>query len=127
MSICRKILQSPKKLLLKHIIVLGPVKEPKRYKSVTPAMGAFLNYCKKNNLDKDHEWKLWDRFPYIITKGRPDQPQYLRAYHVDYVRKNESVYIDREHYVNEIISSSERFGISFSVNQIRVVPLTQFL
>ncbi|MFW9777375.1 MAG: DNA polymerase domain-containing protein [Candidatus Heimdallarchaeota archaeon] len=128
---CRTILTKSMSQLFEDLTIRGPLrKAPSKYRTKTPAVGAFLKYCARNKLDPEEEWKRWDGFPYIIAKGPIGKPQYLRAYHPD-VFHNKRHKPDRRHYVREILGASERFGITFSENEILhrifVVPLTEFL
>ena len=81
-------------------------------------------------LDPEQEWKKWDGFPYIIAKGLPNEPQYLRAYHPD-VFQDKKQEIDRLHYVREILGASKRFGIHIRESEAQqgalIIPLTVFL
>ncbi|MHA2244290.1 MAG: DNA polymerase domain-containing protein [Candidatus Hodarchaeales archaeon] len=130
-NICRTIIQSSVPQLIEGLSIRGPLrKSPAKYKSKTPAVGAFLHYCKQYNLDPDEEWKRWDGFPYIIAKSFSNQPQYLRAYHPDVFREGKKE-IDRVHYVREILGASKRFGIQIKESEAQqgafIIPLTVFL
>ena len=127
---CRFILKSSIDDLLTELSIRGPVKRaPTKYKTRTPAVGAFLNYCKDLNLDPEVEWKQWDGFPYIIAKSALSQPQFKRAYHPDVFRTGTKE-IDRTHYIKEILGASNRFGISLNENEALsgrfIIPLTEF-
>ncbi|MHA1976700.1 MAG: DNA polymerase domain-containing protein [Candidatus Hodarchaeales archaeon] len=127
---CRFILKSPTNDLFSELSIRGPVKRaPTEYKTRTPAIGAFLNYCKAKNLDPEVEWKQWDGFPYIIAKSALNQPQFKRAYHPDVFRTSKRK-IDRFHYIKEILGASNRFGISLNENEALhgrfIIPLTEF-
>ncbi|MHA1975223.1 MAG: DNA polymerase domain-containing protein [Candidatus Hodarchaeales archaeon] len=130
LRICHRILNDSQDRLLSELAIRGPIKRsPNAYKSKTKAMGAFLHYCKENNLDPNIEWKNWDGFPYIIADEPKKLPQYLRAYHPDSFI-NQRRRIDRIHYIKEILGASKRFGIEISISEVRnralVVPLTNF-
>lgn len=130
-NICRTIIKNPVPLLIEDLSIRGPLrKSPAKYRSKTPAVGAFLHYCKQFKLDPDEEWKRWDGFPYIIAKGSSSQPQYLRAYHPDVFREGKKE-IDRLHYVREILGASNRFGIQIKESEAQqgalIIPLTVFL
>jgi DNA polymerase I len=127
---CRFILKTPLNDLLPELSIRGPVKRaPTKYKTRTPAIGAFLNYCKTQELDPEVEWKQWDGFPYIIAKSALKQPQFKRAYHPD-VFRNGIKEIDRFHYIKEILGASNRFEISINENEALqgrfIIPLTEF-
>ncbi|MFX1284555.1 MAG: DNA polymerase domain-containing protein [Promethearchaeota archaeon] len=130
-NISREILRNPISQLIQELTIRGPLRRsPTKYKSKTPAIGAFLHYCEQMSLDPEQEWKKWDGFPYIIAKGPPNEPQYLRAYHPDVFQKEEKE-IDRLHYVREILGASKRFGIHIKESEAQqgalIIPLTVFL
>ncbi len=127
---CRFILKAPLSELLPELRIRGPVKRaPTKYKTRTPAVGAFLNYCRAQNLDSEIEWTQWDGFPYIIAKSGLNQPQFKRAFHPDVFRSGQKK-IDRFHYIKEILGASNRFGISLNENEALhgrfIIPLTEF-
>jgi len=127
---CRFILRSSIDTLIDELSIRGPLKRsPSNYKVRTPAVGAFINYCKSQGKNPEVEWKHWDGFPYIIAKGSSKQPQFLRAYHPDVFRKKIKQ-IDRLHYIKEILGASNRFGIELKqIEALKgrfIVPLTEF-
>ncbi|MHA1236130.1 MAG: DNA polymerase domain-containing protein [Candidatus Hodarchaeales archaeon] len=127
---CRFILKSPVETLIDELSIRGPLKRsPRDYKTRTPAVGAFINYCKSQGKDPETEWKHWDGFPYIIAKGSSKQPQFLRAYHPDVFREKIKQ-IDRFHYIKEILGASNRFGIDLKeIEALKgrfIIPLTEF-
>lgn len=104
----REIWTTKSRLLIPRIIVRSPVrKSPSDYKSPPPVLGAYLDYCERKCLDPDEEWKDFDRFPWIVTKGRGTLSK--RARHPQY-----AVNIDREHYIDQITRAAERFGVKLS-------------
>jgi len=128
---CQFIIRRSNLQLIQDLSIRGPLKRsPVEYRSKTPAVGAFLHYCKTNNISPELEWKKWDGFPYVIAKGTSNQPQYQRAFHPDVFRRSEKE-IDRMHYVREILGASNRFGIQISENEAQegafIIPLTVFL
>lgn len=130
LDVCFRILKAPIDELITLLTIRGPLRRsPQKYKSKTPAVGAFLHYCQENNLEPDTEWTNWDGFPYIIASGSKNQPQYQRAFHPEYF-KNQNHQIDRIHYIREILGASNRFGISLSeklvINRAFTIPLTAF-
>ncbi|MFX0084029.1 MAG: DNA polymerase domain-containing protein [Candidatus Hodarchaeota archaeon] len=131
LKVCKRILTDPVQQLIQDLVIRGPIRRPPaKYRAKTPAIGAFLHYCKENNLDPEKEYLLWDGFPYIIAKGPISKPQYKRAYHPDVFQSGRKK-VDRMHYVKEILGASNRFGIQISANeafhQAFVIPLTVFL
>ncbi len=97
-------------------IILGPLKrDPLKYKSKTPAIGAFLHYCSTNHLNPSETWTQFDRFPYVITKDLPvDLPIYRRARHPSLAKS-----IDADFYLNEMLNAINRFGIYLSLSEIK--------
>ncbi|MFX1421159.1 MAG: DNA polymerase domain-containing protein [Promethearchaeota archaeon] len=129
-NISRVILSNSVTMLIKDLTIRGPLRRsPAKYRSKTPAIGAFLHYCEHLGLDPELEWKKWDGFPYIIAKGSPNEPQYRRAYHPDVFRDGKKL-IDRMHYVREILGASSRFGIQIRESEAQqgafIIPLTVF-
>ncbi|MHA1946975.1 MAG: DNA polymerase domain-containing protein, partial [Candidatus Hodarchaeales archaeon] len=127
---CRFILRSSVDTLIDELSIRGPLKRsPQDYKTRTPAVGAFTNYCKSQGKDPEVEWERWDGFPYIIAKGSSKQPQFLRAYHPDVFREKIKQ-IDRLHYIKEILGASNRFGIELKeIEALKgrfIIPLTEF-
>ncbi|MFX0184321.1 MAG: DNA polymerase domain-containing protein [Candidatus Hodarchaeota archaeon] len=128
---CQFILRRSNIRLIQDLSIRGPLRRsPIEYRSKTPAVGAFLHFCRANNISPELEWKKWDGFPYVIAKGPSNQPQYQRAFHPDVFRRSEKE-IDRMHYVREILGASNRFGIQISENEAQegafIIPLTVFL
>ncbi len=131
LNVSKRIFTKPVEKLIEDLVIRGPLKRsPEKYRVKTPAIGAFLQYCKENNLEAEKEYLLWDGFPYIIGKGSSNQPQYKRAFHPD-VFRNRKKKIDRMHYVKEILGASNRFGIQIDAKEAYhkafVIPLTVFL
>ncbi|MHA1966357.1 MAG: DNA polymerase domain-containing protein [Candidatus Hodarchaeales archaeon] len=130
-NVSKKILTNPLEQLMEDLVIRGPLKRsPEKYRTKTPAIGAFLHYCQENNIDPDKEYLQWDGFPYIIAKGPANHPQYKRAFHPDVFRSGKKK-IDRMHYVKEIVGASNRFGILIDAKEAYqkafVIPLTTFL
>jgi DNA polymerase elongation subunit (family B) len=116
--------------LITELSIRGPLRRPpSKYKTLTPAVGAFLNYCSERNLDPEIHWKEWDGFPYIIAKSSRKSPQFTRAFHPDLFREGLKE-VDRLHYIREILGASNRFGIQINENEAIegrfVVPLPEF-
>jgi len=127
---CQFILRSSVDKLIDELSIRGPLKRsPRDYKTRTPAVGAFINYCKAQGKDPEIEWEHWDGFPFIIAKGSSKQPQFLRAYHPNVFRERIKQ-IDRLHYVKEILGASNRFGIELKeIEALKgrfIIPLTEF-
>jgi len=127
---CQFILRSSVDTLIDELSIRGPLRRsPRDYKTRTPAVGAFINYCKSQGMDSEIEWEHWDGFPFIIAKGSSKQPQFLRAYHPDVFRKKIKQ-IDRVHYIKEILGASNRFGIELKeIEALKgrfIIPLTEF-
>jgi DNA polymerase I len=130
-KLCRYILTGSIEQLIPELSIRGPVRRsPKKYRSKTSAVGAYLHFCLQHNLDPDTEFKKWDGFPYLIAKSSRTQPQYQRAYHPDVFLHHEKE-IDRLHYVKEILGASKRFGIEIRESEVQqsalIIPLPVFL
>ncbi|MFX1465134.1 MAG: DNA polymerase domain-containing protein [Promethearchaeota archaeon] len=112
---CRTLLESPIEVIKNDLIQYAPIsKAPKKYKSITPAVGAFLHYCDTYGLDPEKEWRKISKFPYIVLKG--EGPQYKRARHPTLIDGAE---IDREQYVTEVLGAAAKFGVKVSLDEIR--------
>ncbi len=112
---CRTLLNAPIEEIKDHLIQYAPIsKSPEKYKSITPAVGAFLHYCEVNNLDPKKEWKNISKFPYIILKG--EGPQYKRARHPNLMNSTE---IDREQYIKEVLGAVSKFGVKLGLDTIK--------
>ncbi len=112
---CRTLLESPIKVIKNDLIQYAPIsKAPKKYKSITPAVGAFLHYCNSYGLDPEKEWRKISKFPYIVLKG--EGPQYKRARHPTLIDGEE---IDREQYINEVLGAASKFGVDVSLDELR--------
>ena len=62
-------------LLLEKALFSGIIRRsPSKYKSITPAVGAFLNYCNTFNYDPEVYFTEFPRFPYAITVGKRTEP-----------------------------------------------------
>lgn len=106
--------KQPMNVLRKEFITLGPIKRsPKKYKSLTPGMGAFIHYCEKENLNIDVEWKNYDYFPYLIIKG--SSAQYQRSRHPKYVLDDD---IDMNFYLQEALNAINRFNLNISLDEV---------
>ncbi|MFX1512461.1 MAG: DNA polymerase domain-containing protein [Promethearchaeota archaeon] len=106
------LLKAPIYEIKDFIIIKSSIKQPSEYKSPTPAVGAFIHFCKMKKQKAEKTWKDYDRFPYVITPG--NGPLYKRARHPDYAEK-----IDRTHYVDEILRAATRFGIKLTLNDVK--------
>jgi DNA polymerase I len=109
----KQILQMPTEELKPKVLILSPIKkEPKEYKAKMPAVQAYLHFAGKEDLNPNEAWKEYDKFPWIIIKGKGLMSD--RARHPKYVED-----IDREHYVEEILRASEGFGIQLSLRDVK--------
>lgn len=110
-KIIRSIEKEPETLLIEKVLYSGIIRRsPSKYKSITPAVGAFLNYCSENNLDPGIHYTEFPRFPYAITKGNKNDALFKRARHPSIISKN-NLKIDRQFYIDEIIRIAERFEL----------------
>jgi DNA polymerase elongation subunit (family B) len=118
-----EILAMPVEELLPKVVILSPIKkEPRKYKTKMPQVQAFLHYAEHENINAEQAWKEYDKFPWVITAGNGIISD--RARHPKYVTS-----IDREHYITEILRSSESFGLDISLQEIKntytMVPLDE--
>jgi len=112
---CRTLLNAPIEEIKDYLIQYAPIsRSPEKYKSITPAVGAFLHYCEVNNLDPKKEWKNISKFPYIILKG--EGPQYKRARHPNLMNSTE---IDREQYIKKVLGAVSKFGVELGLDVIK--------
>ncbi len=112
-KLCIEILQMPIIKLLPKVVILSPIKKaPKDYKAKTPAVQAFLDFIKKENIEQDDAWKEYDKLPWVVTPGKGLISD--RARHPKYVKD-----IDREYYITEILRASEGFGVQLSLQEIK--------
>ncbi|MCY3412014.1 MAG: hypothetical protein INQ03_10325 [Candidatus Heimdallarchaeota archaeon] len=102
------------KALKPRLITLGPLKrDPSKYKSTTPAIAAYLDYCDHYNLDANTTWKSFDYFPYLIVKGKG--ALITRSKHPDLVSDGE---IDVNHYINKSLAAINRFNLDIHLYEI---------
>jgi len=112
---CRVLLESPVDEIKEDIIQYAPIsRAPSKYKSITPAVGAFLHYCNAYGLDPEKEWRKISKFPYLILKG--EGPQYKRARHPDLLDGAE---IDRDQYILEVLGAVSKFGVKLDLDTIK--------
>lgn len=112
--VLNRITDTPEKKLLDQVLYSGIIRRaPSKYKSITPAVGAFLNYCKNNNFDPEEYYHEFPRFPYAITNtlgGKANEPLFKKAKHPSIIEK-QHLKIDRQFYIQEIIKIAERFEL----------------
>ncbi|NHJ04703.1 MAG: hypothetical protein EAX90_07765 [Candidatus Heimdallarchaeota archaeon] len=124
-ELSEQILKMPAKELIPKVMILSPIKRnPKNYKTKIPVVQAFLDFAKREGLDPDIAWKDFDKFQWIITPGKGILSS--RARHPKYVED-----VDREHYITEILRSSEGFGIKLTLqdikNKLTMEPIDEIL
>ena len=115
-----KYIQSEKNedLLLEKVLFSGIIRRsPSNYKSITPAIGAFLDYCKFYNFDPESYYTEFSRFPYAITVGKKNDPLFKRAKHPNIIKKDKKLKIDRHFYIQEIVRIAERFELKNPENK----------
>jgi DNA polymerase I len=101
--------------LIQKTTILGPVRRnPKDYKSKTPAIGALEDYSIRMDLNLDEIWKEYERFPFIILEG--SSSLYKRAKHPSIVDVQK---IDREHYLEEALRDVKRIGVKVELKDIQ--------
>lgn len=118
-NLSKRILEMPVEQLIPKTTILSPIKKkPSNYKSKVPGVLAFLHYTKKEGLDPETSWKEFDKFPWVVTPGSGIISE--RARHPKYAQE-----IDREHYITEILRSSEGFGIQLTLQDIKNIITTE--
>ncbi|NHJ86493.1 MAG: hypothetical protein FK734_13595 [Asgard group archaeon] len=114
-----KMLKTPTKELIPKAVILSPIKKPpSRYKSKVPAVQAFLDFARRENLDPEVVWKEYDKFQWVIVPGKGIISD--RARHPKYAND-----LDRDYYINEVLRSSESFGIDVSLQDVKNVSTTE--
>ncbi|NHJ39902.1 MAG: hypothetical protein FK731_07700 [Asgard group archaeon] len=107
------ILKMPADKLIPKATILSPIKkDPSEYKTKIPAVQAFLDFARKENLNPHEAWKEYDKFPWVVTPGKGIISD--RAKHPKYAAE-----IDREHYITEILRASEGFGVKLSLQEVK--------
>ena len=98
--------------LVPKLIVSGIIKRsPDKYKSITPAVGAFLHYCEIFKYNSNEYYTNFPRFPYVISnRGRTGDPLFKKAVHPDLLSKLHFK-LDRSFYIEEIVRIGEKFGL----------------
>jgi len=108
-----KILQMPKEDLISKTVILSPIKkEPSKYKAKVPVVQAFLDYAEKEKLDPTKTWKDFDKFQWVVIPGKGLISD--RARHPKYAPD-----VDRDHYITEILRSSEGFGVRLTLQDVK--------
>ena len=96
----------PFRSLLPKVTVFSPIRrDPLRYRVQSPVLGAYSHYCRSKGLDEREEWKNFDRFPWVITKGVG--PLYKRSRHPLLAKS-----IDTKYYYKLITNIVQQFGVS---------------
>ena len=114
-DLCLEFLDLKDETLLEKTTILGPIRRnPKKYKSKTPAIGALEDYARMMGLRSDIIWKEYERFPFIIIKGK--FPLYKRSKHPSLVDIER---IDRDHYILEALRDVKRIGVRVELKDIR--------
>jgi DNA polymerase elongation subunit (family B) len=110
-KVIKKIKEEDESNLLGQVLYSGIIKrKPSKYKSTTPAIGAFLHYCKVYNQNPEILFSEFPRFPYAITIGKRNDPLFKKARHPDIII-NQQLRIDRTFYIEEILRIAERFEL----------------
>jgi len=100
--------------LIQKTTIFGPIRRnPKDYKSKTPAIGALEDYSMRMDLNLDEIWKDFERFPFIILEG--SSSLYKRAQHPTLVDVQK---IDKEHYLEEALRDVKRIGVKVELKDI---------
>jgi len=114
-DMCLEFIDLKDESLLEKTTILGPIRRnPKDYKSKTPAIGALEDYSRAMGLELDVIWKEYERFPFIIIQGK--MPLYKRSKHPSLV---EILKIDKDHYMLEALRDVKRIGVRVELKDIR--------
>ncbi|MCE7740838.1 MAG: hypothetical protein GOP50_00140 [Candidatus Heimdallarchaeota archaeon] len=101
--------------LLDKTTILGPIRRnPKDYKSKTPAVGALEHFTIRMGLNINEIWKDYERFPYVIMEG--DSALYKRAQHPSLA---DSSKIDKNHYLLEAVRDVQRIGVKVELRDLQ--------
>ena len=115
-ELCLKFEKLPVEELIEKTTILGPIRRnPKEYKSKTPAIGALEDFAKTNNLNIDEIWKDYERFPFIVHEGNVSL--YKRSKHPSLVDTDK---IDKDHYIEEALRIVQRIGVRVEMREIKV-------
>ncbi len=100
--------------LKNKVITLGPLKrDPAKYKSKTPAVTAFYQYCDVHKLDPDKTWNEFDYFPFIIIKGKGTITN--RSRHPEFITAKD---IDLDYYITKSLDAINRFNLNITLKDI---------
>jgi DNA polymerase I len=109
----KKVMQMPFDQLIPEVTTYLPIKRhPNEYKSITPGIGAFIDYMTREGLDENEYYYRYEKFPFVISKDGPDQ-LFKRALHPKYITE-----IDREHYITRMLSGTTKFGLNVTPKMI---------
>ncbi len=112
-ELIKKMLERSEDQIKREVSTYGPIRRnPAKYKSMTPAVSAFLHLNSHN--DGRLNWRDYDFFPFIIIKGTSSQKN--RARHPDLVSFDE---IDLDHYIEEGLRSIGRFNLPISLDEAK--------
>ncbi len=105
-----------KEHLLDDITIYGPVKkDPSKYKNKTPAYVALEHFAREKNKSFREVWADYQRFPYVITKGKGAISS--RARHPNLVNLDE---IDKEYYIKETLRIVQRINLDITRQHLDV-------
>ncbi len=108
-----KVLQMSTEELLPKVVILSPIRRPpKDYKAKAPAVQAFVDFARREQLQAEKEWMDYDKFPWVIIAG--EGVVYDRTRHPKYVED-----IDREHYVTKMLRCCEDLGVKVSLKEVK--------
>ena len=113
---CKNMINISESAFKQKSTIMGNIRRaPRDYKSKTPVVGAFVEYCRVNNLNPNKVYLEYDRFPYVIDVQTSNSKIIAdRARHPDY-----STRIDRYYYIKEVLAAADRFGVILNVNHVK--------
>ena len=101
--------------LIDKTTILGPIRRnPKDYKSKTPAIGALEDFAVRMDLNLNELWKEYERFPYVILEGNASL--YKRAKHPSLADQTK---IDKNHYLEEALRDVQRIGVQVELKDLQ--------
>ncbi len=101
--------------LIDMTTILGPIRRnPRDYKSKTPAIGALEDFALRMDMNINKIWKEYGRFPFVIMEGTSSL--YKRAKHPSLA---DPAKIDKNHYLEEALRDVKRIGVKVELRDLQ--------
>jgi len=114
-DLCLEFKQTTGQDLLDKTTILGPIRRnPKNYKSKTPAVGALEDFAIRMDLNINEIWKEYERFPFVIMEG--NSAIYKRAKHPSLADPTK---IDKKQYLEEALRDVQRLGVRVELKDLQ--------